>query len=71
MEVPFTQSMVADALGLSAVHVNRSIQELRAAGLMQWRGKLVTITDWDGLMAAGDFDPTYLHLDLADAACSP
>jgi CRP-like cAMP-binding protein len=62
-ELPITQAELADALGLSTVHVNRSLQELRGKGLITLRGSLLTVEDWDGLKDAGEFDPTYLHLD--------
>src|SRR5215213_3647786 len=53
---------LGDALGLSTVHVNRTLQELRHNGLIKTQGGRVIIEDWDGLRAAGEFDPTYLHL---------
>ncbi len=62
VQIPLTQATLADALGLSAVHVNRVAQELRSEGLITWRGKTLTVNDWEGLKEAGDFDPTYLHL---------
>jgi CRP-like cAMP-binding protein len=61
-ELPITQVELADALGLSPVHVNRVLQELRADGLIASKGRFVTISDWQRLKAVGDFDPTYLHL---------
>lgn len=69
-EFPVTQAELGDALGLSTVHVNRSLQELRADGLIELaRGKL-TIFDQEGLQKAGEFDPTYLHMarEVGDAA---
>lgn len=60
---PLTQQEMADILGLSMVHVNRVIQELRAKALVTWRGGRVSITDWEGLVALAEFDPTYLHLE--------
>lgn len=57
-----TQTEMADSQGMSTVHVNRSIQELRRSGLIKMSGKLVTIADWEGLVEAGEFEPTYLHL---------
>ena len=60
---PITQAEIGDALGLSTVHVNRSLQELRGDGLIEIRGGSLTILDWDRLNKAGEFDPTYLHLD--------
>jgi CRP-like cAMP-binding protein len=61
-EMPITQTELADASGLSTVHVNRTMQELRRDGLIRTKGASVIIEDWDGLQQAGEFDPTYLHL---------
>jgi CRP-like cAMP-binding protein len=61
-ELPLTQSDIADTVGLSVVHVNRMIQELRASGLIIWDRKTVTVLDIDGLRKFADFDPTYLNL---------
>jgi CRP-like cAMP-binding protein len=60
--MPFTQAELADATGLSAVHVNRTLQELRGEGLITLRNGSLTVLDWDRLREAGEFDPTYLHL---------
>ncbi|WP_342211367.1 helix-turn-helix domain-containing protein [Microvirga pakistanensis] len=60
-EFPITQSELADAIGLSHVHVNRTLQDLRAQGLISERGHLLTILNWEGLKQAGEFDPAYLH----------
>lgn len=57
-----TQVELADALGLSPVHMNRTIQELRATGLVTWDGFEVVIQNWDGLLALAEFDGTYLNL---------
>jgi len=61
-ELPITQNEFADALGLSTVHVNRVLQDLRRDGLIVLRGNMLEIPDWRALQAAGEFDPTYLHL---------
>ena len=61
-DLPITQTELADAIGASTVHVNRVLQELRADGLIRSKGTQVSILDWEGLKAAGDFDPLYLHL---------
>ena len=60
--LPITQSELADAFGLSNVHVNRVLQELRGDGLITLRGSALTINDWEGLRRAADFEPAYLHL---------
>ncbi|MFL5298524.1 MAG: Crp/Fnr family transcriptional regulator [Phenylobacterium sp.] len=62
---PITQQHLSDSLGLSMVHTNRTLQALRADGLLSFQGGMLTIRDWNGLKAAGEFDPRYLHLDLA------
>jgi CRP-like cAMP-binding protein len=62
-ELPMTQAELADALGLSVVHTNRVLQDLRAQGLVTLKGKTLVIPDLDALMAAGLFNPNYLHLD--------
>jgi CRP-like cAMP-binding protein len=59
---PLTQAEFGDALGLSTVHVNRTLQDLRGEGLITLRNGSVTVLDWDRLKEAGEFDPTYLHL---------
>ena len=57
-----TQAGLADVLGLSTVHVNRIIQELRAQGLLRWERGRVTILDFARLARLAEFDPTYLSL---------
>ncbi len=59
--LPMTQSELADACGLSPVHVNRVLQRLRREGLIISTGDVHAIANWDGLREAGDFDETYLH----------
>ena len=60
--LPITQEELGDALGLSSVHTNRALQELRGNNLITFdRGKL-TVLDWERLKEVGEFDPTYLHL---------
>jgi CRP-like cAMP-binding protein len=59
---PITQEEIGDALGLSSVHVNRTLQELRSDGLITLDRKTLTLHDWEGLQSAGQFDPAYLHL---------
>lgn len=61
---PLTQVQVADLLGLSVVHVNRRLQELRSTGLVDWRNGTISIHDFDRLADLADFDPTYLSLRI-------
>ena len=64
--VPITQGEFAEALGLSTVHINRTLRELRAAGLVEVKGQNYRVLNWKGLREAGDFDPAYLHLHDKD-----
>src|SRR5215210_8260249 len=52
--MPVRQADMADAVGITAVHANRVIQELRGKGLIEWEGKTVTIHQWDELSKIGD-----------------
>jgi CRP-like cAMP-binding protein len=67
-EFPITQVELADATGMSGVHVNRVLQELRSEGLIILKGSTLTVPDWEKLKAVGDFDPTYLHFEQERAA---
>jgi CRP-like cAMP-binding protein len=60
-DLPITQAEYGDALGISTVHVNRVLQQMRADGLVRTKGTVVTVPDWEALKRAGDFDPIYLH----------
>jgi CRP-like cAMP-binding protein len=60
--LPLTQTELGEALGLSAVHVNRSLQQLRAEGLFTWQNQVVTVLDWEALERRAAFDDRYLHL---------
>jgi CRP-like cAMP-binding protein len=62
-ELPFTQIDLADATGLTPVHVNRTLQELRANGLIRLDRRTLTLPDLAALKRESLFDPTYLHLD--------
>jgi CRP-like cAMP-binding protein len=61
-ELPMTQEELGDALGISTVHVNRTLQDMRHSGLITLRGGTLTVLDWDGLREASEFAPDYLHL---------
>lgn len=63
LRLPFTQQDLADTLGLTPVHVNRIIQELRHDGLIAWRGHDVEILDWARLAGLAEFDEGYLHFN--------
>lgn len=63
---PVTQIELADATGLSVVHVNRTLQELRAAGLIALRDRVLTIIDLQGLKDTALFSADYLHTKRRD-----
>jgi len=60
---PLTQVELAECLGLTSVHVNRTLQELRRMNLIEVRDWHVEILDLEGLIAVAQFDPEYLYLD--------
>ncbi len=59
-DCPLTQYHLADAMGLSAVHVNRVLRKLRQDGLVTFRNGRVIFDDFDRLAALADFDPAYM-----------
>ena len=59
-DCPLTQYHLADALGLTAIHVNRTLRRLRERGLMTFRDGHVQFEDRQGLVALAGFDPAYL-----------
>lgn len=68
-EMPLTQEQVADATGLTPVHVNRSIKSLEAEKLIERSSpRSITIGDWRKLADYGDFNSQYLHLQDGEPA---
>jgi CRP-like cAMP-binding protein len=61
-DVPLTQDMLAEALGLTAVHVNRTLQQLRETGMVDHKSGILLVNDFKRLASYADFDPAYLHL---------
>ena len=61
-ELPLTQEELADALGLTAVHINRTLKELRVQQVMSFKRQNIIIEDMAALRRMADFDPNYLHL---------
>ena len=61
-ELPVTQPDLADTMGLTSVHVNRSLKELRERGLIELRRKRLKILDLPRLQELAEFRPNYLHL---------
>lgn len=67
-DLPLTQVDLADTTGLSNVHVNRSLQELRRQGLIELRSKRIEILDLSTLRTLAEFKPSYLHVKTRAAA---
>jgi CRP-like cAMP-binding protein len=63
MPLALTQEQLADACGLTPVHVNRVVGQLRAEGLIEWRRGELKFLDFDALAARAGFDPGYLILN--------
>jgi CRP-like cAMP-binding protein len=61
-DFPLTQDELAECLGLTAVHMNRTIQQLRRRNLIQLERKRLIILDPPALAALAEFDPMYLYL---------
>jgi CRP-like cAMP-binding protein len=66
--LPITQSELADTAGITIVHANRSLQELRRRGLIEMRGRSLKILNFDRLKQLAEFRSAYLHLDGRAAA---
>ena len=62
------QSELADALGLTSVHLNRVLRTLRQRKLITLAGGVLTIEDWDALVSVAEFDPTFLHQRIGASA---
>lgn len=60
--LPLTQADLSDCTGLTPVHVNRTLRELRERGLMNFRSRRVSLHDLAGLRALAEFDDAYLYL---------
>lgn len=60
--LPFTQTTLADVLGISTVHVSRVLTSLRSSGLVELQDRLIKLPDFPALCDLAMFDATYLHL---------
>jgi CRP-like cAMP-binding protein len=59
---PLTQDELAEATGMTPVHANRLLQQLRSDGLIELNKKVLTVLDFDRLKEIAQYDPNYLHL---------
>ena len=67
-EIPLTQAVLADALGMTPVHINRVLKKLRLSGAMELRGGALLISDPLQLARVAGFDDNYMHARLKHAA---
>lgn len=61
-ELPFTQEQMADAVGMTSVHVNRTLKRLEEEGHIRRTRRMIEIDDWQNLAQIADFEPRYLHM---------
>ena len=61
-ELPLTQEQLADAVGLTSVHVNRTLMRLEEEGHIRRSRRMIEIDDWQNLAKVADFQPRYLHI---------
>ena len=66
-EIDLSVASVANATGISAVHVNRTVQELRKRGLISWSARTIRVLDRKALRELAEFTPDYLHQNSATA----
>jgi CRP-like cAMP-binding protein len=62
-ELPITQEQLADAVGLTPVHVNRTLKSLEADGLITRNKRNIVFPSWERMRDVGDFNPRYLHIE--------
>ena len=65
-ELPITQEQLADATGLTTVHVNRTLKGLEASGLIARNKRNISFPQWQRLREVGDFNQRYLHLEAPE-----
>ena len=65
-EFPMTQEQLADATGLTAVHVNRTLRTLEKEGLLCRERRFIQVPDWERLRSVAGFNELYLHLDQVE-----
>ncbi len=64
-DLPLSQTQIGETLGMAIATVNRTLQALRRARLIEFKGGRLTVKDWPRLALQGDFNPDYLHLKRA------
>ena len=67
-DLPMTQEQLGDAVGLTSVHVNRTLKGLVGDGLIRFDRRRLSILDWDRIRQVGEFSSLYLHLDQVNTS---
>lgn len=67
-QLPMTQEQLADVVGLTPVHVNRTLKALEAAGLITRDKRQISFPNWGALREVGDFNQRYLHIAVQESA---
>ena len=65
-ELPMTQEQLGDAVGLTSVHVNRTLKALADDGVIQRDKRYIGYKDWERLRTEAGFNAIYLHLDQVE-----
>lgn len=65
--MPITQADLADALGLTPVHINRVLKDMRGRAMITLKSDMLVLEAWNELIRVSEFDPTYLHLEARAA----
>lgn len=60
---PLSQAELADVMGVSLVHLNKTLQKLRREKVLTWINRTITIVDWTRMQELAEFDRTYLNLE--------
>lgn len=71
VDFPLTQSVIGEALGMTAVHVNRMVNQLRSDGVLEIRNQKLTVIDFPALQKIAGFNPAYLHTKASDDSPVP
>lgn len=61
--MPITQTLLSEALGLTPIHVNRTLQVLKRDGVVSKIDKTIHVHNWDRLAAMADFNPAFLLIN--------
>jgi hypothetical protein len=67
VNLPLNLIQLGETLGMAIATVNRTLQQLRTTGSVDFRDGVLTIKNWDKLVQIGEFDPRYLHLKKVSA----